>query len=517
MPVASLSRAAVVHLHPADNVCIATRNLPAGTEVTAGGHTVRLSGAVGLGHKIALSHIDKGGRVYRYGQTIGFATEAIEPGDWVHTHNVEAGAFSRDYEYATEIPPDPPAMSGRTFQGYRRADGRAGTRNYIAIISNVNCSASVSKYVAHRFDHGLLKDFPNVDGILPLTHKGGCGMQFGGEDHEQLARTMAGFAKHPNVGGFLLIGLGCETASLPYLVDHGGLVQINGTAGRKLPPTLSMQDCGGTAKTIEAAHREIMKMLPVVNDVRRQAIPASEIVLGLNCGGSDGNSGITANPALGVASDLLVAAGGTAVLAETSEVYGAEHLLMRRARTRAIGEKLAERIRWWEHYAAMFGTVLDNNPSQGNKEGGLTTIYEKSLGAVTKAGSTALTGVYLYGEPIKSKGFVFMDTPGFDPVSVTGLVAGGCNVVAFTTGRGSCFGCKPAPSIKIATNTPMYERMIDDMDINAGVILDGTPVEEVGRQIFEYVLEVASGAKTKSELLGVGEEEFAPWSIGPTL
>lgn len=521
MPATSSPVATVVLLHPDDNVCIAARNLEGGAEVTAGGKTVRLTGAVRMGHKIALGHIAKGGRIYRYGQTIGFATEAIEPGDWVHTHNVEAGAFSRDYQYATDIPRDPPPIAGRTFQGYRRADGRAGTRNYIAIISNVNCSASVSKYVAHRFDHGLLRDFPNIDGILPLTHKGGCGMQYGGDDHQQLARTMAGFAKHPNVGGYILIGLGCETASLPYLVETTGLVQITGVgrngSGRKLPPVLTMQECGGTAKTIEAAHREIMKLLPAVNDVRRETIPASEIVLGLNCGGSDGNSGITANPALGVASDLLVAAGGTSVLAETSEVYGAEHLLMRRSRTRAIGEKLAERIRWWEHYAEMFGAELNNNPSQGNKEGGLTTIYEKSLGAVTKAGSTALSGVYLYGEQVTNKGFVFMDTPGFDPVSVTGLVAGGCNVVAFTTGRGSCFGCKPSPSIKIATNTPMYERMIDDMDINAGVILDGTPVEEVGRQIFEYILEVASGAKTKSELLGVGEEEFAPWSIGPTL
>ena len=516
MTATSLSHACVVHLHPADNVCIATGNLAGGAEVTAGGHTVRLTGAVPLGHKIALAEIAKGGRVYRYGQTIGFAIEAIEPGDWVHTHNVEAGDFARDYEYATETPPDLPALEGRTFQGYRRADGRAGTRNYLAIISNVNCSASVSKYVAQCFDSSLLKDFANVDGILPLTHKGGCGMQYAGEDHQQLARTMAGFAKHPNVGGYILIGLGCETASLPYLVESNGLVQINGT-GRKLPPVLTMQDCGGTAKTIEAAHRQIMKMLPAVNDVRRETIPASEIVLGLNCGGSDGNSGITANPALGVASDLLVAAGGTSVLAETSEVYGAEHLLARRARTPDIGQKLIERIRWWEGYAAMFGTVLNNNPSQGNKEGGLTTIYEKSLGAVTKAGSTALAGVYLYAEKIANKGFVFMDTPGFDPVSVTGLVAGGCNVICFTTGRGSCFGCKPSPSIKIATNTPMYERMIDDMDIDAGVILDGTPVEEVGRRIFEAILDVASGQKTKSELLGIGEEEFAPWSIGPTL
>ena len=521
MPASSLSAATAVLLHPADNVAIATRHLESGSEISAGGKSVRLTAAVPMGHKIALAAVAKGGRIYRYGQTIGFATEAIEPGDWVHTHNVEAGAFSREYEYATEVPPDPAPIVGRTFQGYRRADGRAGTRNYIAIISNVNCSASVSKYVARQFDEGLLRDFPNVDGILPLTHKGGCGMQFGGEDHQQLARTMAGYARHPNVGGFLLIGLGCETASLPYLVDHGGLVQIGGVGSngstRKLPPVLTLQESGGTAKTIEAAHREIMKMLPAVNDVRREPIAASEIVLGLNCGGSDGNSGITANPALGVASDLLVAAGGTTVLAETSEVYGAEHLLTRRARTRAIGEKLVERIHWWERYAEMFGAELNNNPSQGNKEGGLTTIYEKSLGAVTKGGSTALAGVYLYGEQATGRGFVFMDTPGFDPVSVTGLVAGGCNVIAFTTGRGSCFGCKPSPSIKIATNTPMYERMIADMDINAGVILDGTPVEEVGRQIFEYVLQVASGTKTKSELLGIGEEEFAPWSIGPTL
>ncbi|HVC93974.1 MAG TPA: altronate dehydratase family protein [Pirellulales bacterium] len=516
MPATASPTTDVVHLHPDDNVCVAIRNVPQSAQVSAGGATVTLSGAVRMGHKIALEKIRKGDRVLRYGQTIGFATEAIEPGDWIHTHNIEAGTFTRQYEYATEVPPDPAPIEGRTFQGYRRADGKAGTRNYLAVISTVNCSASVSKYVSQRFDKSLLAQFPNVDGILPLTHKGGCGLQYGGEDHQQLNRVLAGFAKHPNVGGYLLIGLGCETAAMPYLVENSGLVQINGTA-RKLPPILSMQDCGGTAKTIEAAHRQIMSMLPAVNNVRRVTIPASEILLGLNCGGSDGNSGITANPALGVASDLLVAVGGTTILAETSEVYGAEHLLTRRARTRAIGEKLAERIRWWEHYAAMFGVELNNNPSPGNKDGGLTTIYEKSLGAVAKGGSTALAGVYLYGEPITAKGFVFMDSPGFDPASVTGLVASGANVMAFTTGRGSCFGCKPTPSIKIATNTPMYERMIDDMDINAGTVLEGTPLEEVGRQIFEMVLEVAGGKKTKSELLGVGEEEFAPWSIGPTL
>lgn len=346
-------------------------------------------------------------------------------------------------------------------------------------------------------------------------------MQFGGDDHEQLNRTLAGFAKHPNVGAYLLIGLGCETGALPYLVDSRGLVQIDGLGNSPTPtkaPILVMQDLGGTQNTIEAGLRAINDLLPRANDVRRVEIPASEIVLGLNCGGSDGNSGVTANPALGIASDMLVACGGTTVLAETSETYGAEHLLTKRSRTRAVGEKLVERIRWWEKYAAMFGARLDNNPSTGNKEGGLTTIYEKSLGAMAKAGSTALNDVVLYGEQIKSRGFVFMDTPGLDPVSVTGLVAGGCNVICFTTGRGSCFGCKPTPSIKIATNTPMYERMIGDMDLDAGVVLSkGTPLAEVGKQIFETILEVASGRKPKSEQHGIGEEEFAPWCIGPTL
>jgi altronate hydrolase len=507
-----------VHLSPDDNVGIATRNLPAGHELAVGPYSVRTAGPVGMGHKIALVPIEQGGRVLRYGQTIGFATMQIEPGDWIHTHNLTAGEFSRLYEYATEIPPDPAPIVGRTFQGYRRANGKVGTRNYIAVVSSVNCSATVCKHIVQRFNRELLAQFPNVDGIIPLTYKHGCGIQFGGDDHRQLTRTQAGFALHPNVGAYVIIGLGCETASIPFLVDQGGLVQISSPQQkRQLPPILVMQELGGTTKTINAGIRQIEALLPQANNVRRESIPASEIILGLNCGGSDGNSGVTANPALGVASDMLVAAGGAAVLAETPEIYGAEHLLIRRARNRQIGEKLAERIRWWESYAAMFGNRLDNNPSPGNKEGGLTTIYEKSLGAVAKGGSTALNGVYLYAEPITSRGFVFMDTPGFDPVSITGLVAGGCNVVAFTTGRGSCFGCKPTPSIKIATNTPMYERMIDDMDINAGTILSGKSLEEVGREIFEFVLEVASGRKTKSELADVGEEEFAPWSIGPTL
>jgi altronate hydrolase len=507
----------VVFLHPADNVGVAARNLPAGAQIAAGGHRVSLGEAVGLGHKIALAPIGRGQRVYKYGQTIGFATADIAPGDWVHSHNLAAGQFSRDYAHASETPPRPEPIEGRTFAGYRRADGRAGTRNYLAVISSVNCSASVSRYIAERCRE-LVKQYPNVDGIVPIIHKGGCGLQYGGEDHQQLNRVLSGFAKHPNVGGYLLVGLGCETGTIGSLIEQGGLVQIaSGGQPPRRPKVLSMQDLGGTVKTVEAGARLVAEMLPEVNDARRVPIPASEIVLALQCGGSDGNSGITANPALGVASDLLVAAGGTAILSETTEIYGAEHLLTRRAVSRAVGEKLIERIRWWERYTALFGVEIDNNPSPGNKAGGLTTIYEKSLGAVAKGGTTALADVYRYAEPVTAKGLVIMDTPGYDPVGVTGQVAGGANVICFTTGRGSCFGCKPVPSIKIATNTPMYERMIDDMDINAGVILDGTPVAEVGRQIFEKILEVASGSRSKSELHGIGDEEFAPWSIGPTL
>lgn len=510
----------VVWLHPEDNVCVAAQPLAAGAQVQVGATTLEIVEPIAMAHKIAARPIARGERVLKYGQIIGFATQAIEPGQWVHSHNLEVGELERDYAFASAIPADPPPLAGRTFQGYRRADGRVGTRNYLAVISSVNCSASVSRYIAERFTaERLARDFPQVDGVLAITHKSGCGMQYDGDDHHQLNRVLGGFAKHPNVAGFLLVGLGCETGQIGHLLSDQRLIQIQtpGQAPPERPLVLSMQDLGGTAKTVEAGVHAVLELLPRANDLRRVSIPASEIVLGLNCGGSDGYSGVTANPALGVASDLLVAAGGTSVLTETTEVYGAEHLLTRRSRTRQIGEKLIELIHWWEKYTGAFGVQIDNNPSPGNKAGGLTTIYEKSLGAVAKGGSSALAAVYRYAEPITERGFVFMDSPGFDPASVTGLVASGCNMVCFTTGRGSCFGCKPTPSIKIATNTPMYERMSADMDINAGVIMEGAPVAEVGQQIFDLILEVASGRKTKSEALGYGEEEFAPWSIGPTL
>jgi altronate hydrolase len=528
MPAVPLSQVAV-HLRPEDNVAVAARPLPAGLAVRHAGVTLTLPRPINLGHKLALRCIARGEAVRKYGQIIGFASTDIQPGDHVHVHNVAADSFERDYAFCRDRSAPPPRPEPRYWMGYDRGDGRYGTRNYVAIISTVNCSASTSKYISERVRAaGLLRDFPNVDGVVAITHKAGCAMQYDGPDHRQLDRTLAGFARHPNVAAYLLIGLGCETGQAIHLIEGEGLLQLPltlpsppaGGEGRvrgAKPTVLTIQECGGIGKTVEAGVRAVAELLPRVNDVRRVRLGADKIVLGTNCGGSDGNSGVTANPALGVASDLLVAQGGTSILGETPEIYGAEHLLTRRAVSREVGEKLVERIKWWEWYTGLFGAEINNNPSPGNKEGGLTTIYEKSLGAIAKGGSTALADVVGYAEPVKAKGLVVMDTPGYDPVSMTGIVAGGANVLVFTTGRGSVFGCKPAPSIKVATNTPMYDHMVEDMDVNAGVVLDGTPVEAVGWQIFEEILAVAGGKKTKSEINGVGEEEFAPWSIGPTL
>jgi altronate hydrolase len=533
-------RVDAVYLHRDDNVCVAARNLAAGEKLEIAGTNFSLEQGVRIGHKIAVRPIPKGEFVRKYGQVIGQTTHSVRPGEWVHSHNLVNGEFVRDHAPSSAVPPPPAPIAGRTFQGYRRPGGKAGTRNYVAVISTVNCSATVSKFIAQRFDQSLLRQYPNIDGVIAVKHGGGCGIQYQGLQHEILNRTLAGMAKHANIGGYLLVGLGCEQATSGYLMQSQNLVQIENVAGTlrvpssssqrsnpgdgtrsvpaTLPPVLSMQDEGGTTATIEAGIRKLAELLPRANDVRRVPIPASELILGTNCGGSDGNSGVTCNPALGVASDMLVACGGTSALAETTEVYGAEHLLTRRAVTPAVAEKLLARIKWWLWHTALYGVEIDNNPSVGNKEGGLTTIAEKSLGAVAKGGQAALAAVYEYAEQIAPRqGFVFMDTPGFDPPSVTGLVAGGCTMMVFTTGRGSCFGLKPCPTIKVASNTPMYERMRDDMDINAGEILAGRPVAEVGREIFEKILAVASGERTKSEQHGYGDEEFVPWQIGPTL
>jgi altronate hydrolase len=508
-------------LHPEDEIAIAKVNADAGCEirVKSSNGALQTREAIGIGHKVAIRPIPAGAPVRKFGQVIGFADQDIAPGEWVHTHNVTLGDLELDYAFASETPPDPTPIANRTFPGYRRSDGHAATRNYIGIVSMVNCSATASKYVAARFDDAMLADYPNIDGVIPLVHRGGCAIEYGGEDHLQLNRVLAGFATHPNIAAYVILGLGCETAQGSFLANEHGLVQLDlpGAGQQALPLVVNIQDEGGIAKTVVRVVSVLKDMLPEVNRVERVPIPVSELILGTECGGSDGNSGVTANPAVGIATDLLVAHGGTSILGETPEIYGAEHMLTRRAINREVGEKLIERIRWWEEYTGKFGVQINNNPSVGNKQGGLTTIYEKSLGAIAKGGSTALKQVYRYAEAVTEKGFVIMDTPGFDSASVTGMIAGGANVVVFTTGRGSCFGCKPVPTIKIASNTPMYERMIDDMDINAGSVLDGVSVEAVGEEILEKIIAVAGGEKTKSEVQGIGEEEFTPWSIGPVL
>ena len=512
----SFEQAAVL-LRPDDSVAVLKKSLEAGDELVGPARRVTAAQAIPAGHKIALAEVPEGGPVKKYGQIIGFAHGRIRPGDHVHTHNLVLRDFSRDYQFCADARPLPPhpQETHRTFQGYARPGGAAGTRNYLAVLSSVNCSASVSNYVRDRFrTPEFRRDFPNVDGVIAFTHKGGCAMD-PGQPQAVLQRVLAGIARHPNVSGFVMIGLGCEVNQVDAIRRAHKLDALR--PGESAPVFLNIQAAGGIRKTVEAGVAAVQKLLPAANALQRTAQPLSNLILAENCGGSDGNSGITANPALGVASDELVRHGGASVLAETPEIYGAEHLLTRRAVTREVGEKIVSLIRWWEEHARLHRASIDNNPSFGNKAGGLTNIVEKSLGAVAKGGQAPLQAVYQYAEPIIDKGFCFMDTPGYDPVSMTGLVAGGCNVAVFTTGRGSVYGCKPAPSIKVATNSALYQWMEEDMDINAGTIIDGTEtVEQVGQRIFEKILAVASGERTKSELAGVGDEEFAPWQLGPT-
>jgi altronate hydrolase len=499
-----------IRLNPADNVIVSRGYIAAGTEIVDEGIAPRAD--IPASHKIATSDILSGQAVRKYNQIIGFATCDIAVGDHVHVQNIAMQEFDRDYAFCTEARESERVLEPAQFLGYRRADGRVGTRNYIGVLTSVNCSATVARYIAGAVEKELIDTYPDVDGVVSLVHGTGCGMADTGDGYANLQRTLWGFAGHPNFGGILLVGLGCEVNQIDFLLEAYGIER-----GPRFQ-TMTIQDMGGTRRSVEHGAAIIREILPVVNDIAREPCAASELTLALQCGGSDAYSGITANPALGAAVDKLVAHGGTAILSETPEIYGAEHLLTRRAVNQGVGEKLIERIKWWEAYTARNGGEMNNNPSPGNKEGGLTTILEKSLGAAAKGGTTNLCDVYRYGEPVRMKGFVFMDSPGYDPCSITGQVASGANIVCFTTGRGSVYGCKPSPCLKLATNTAMYERMDEDMDINCGVIVDeGIPIDVVGAQIFDRILEVASGDLTKSEQLGFGDDEFVPWQIGAVM
>jgi altronate hydrolase len=510
MTTISFVKKAFLRLNAIDDVVIATRPLSIGSQID--GENIVCVNSIAPGHKLAVRDIAEGGPVRRYGQIIGFASQPIRAGEHVHSHNLAFEVFERDYAACVDVKVTKAPAYASTFKGFVRPDGRVATRNYIGVISTVNCSASVSRAVAHYFTADQLAAYPNVDGIVPITHSIGCGMDSNGAGIDVLRQTIAGYCRHVNFAGVVIIGLGCEANQMDALFAAQGL---NDTP---LLKPLVIQDSGGSRKTTQAAIQAVKQMLPTANAVSRQSVSAKHLTIGLQCGGSDGYSGITANPALGAACDLLVAQGGTVILSETPEIYGAEHLLTRRAISQAVADKLIKRIHWWEQYTARLEGSMDNNPSPGNKAGGLTTILEKSLGAVAKGGTTNLMDVFEYAQPVTTPGLVFMDTPGYDPVSATGQVAGGANLICFTTGRGSVYGCKPSPSIKLATNTALFERMLEDMDINCGDIIDGdSSVAAKGQAIFDLILAVASGEQTKSEAFGMGDDEFVPWYLGAVM
>jgi altronate dehydratase len=505
-----MQRPRFIRLNAEDNVGIALDDLETGQTAL---DTVVLTTSVPKGHKFALVAVRAGQLVRRYGQVIGAASQDIPAGAHVHVHNLSMAEHALDYAIGTNIVPVPAAAEGRTFMGYRRADGQAGTRNYLGVLTSVNCSGTVAKFIAEEAEKSeWFKVLKNVDGVVPITHASGCGMSGTDEGYQTLFRTLQGYARNPNFAAILLVGLGCEVMQVPNLVGRERLRADNRFR------YMTIQQTGGTRKTVEAGVEALRELSAEAEASIREPIPVSELVIGMQCGGSDGLSGITANPALGIASDILVGHGGTTILSETTEIYGAEHLLTRRAVSREVGEKLIGRIHWWEDYCARNKGEMNNNPSPGNKRGGLTTILEKSLGAVAKGGSAPLTDVYLFGEKIDKKGFVFMDSPGYDPCSVTGQVASGANLIVFTTGRGSVSGYKPVPCIKVATNSDMYRRMSDDMDLNCGdIVEDGVSLKAKGREMFELFIKVASGEETKSEALGFGGVEFVPWQIGAVM
>jgi altronate hydrolase len=506
--------APTIRIHPRDNVVIARRQLLGGTALAEEGVTV--AGLVPPGHKVATQAIAAGEAVRRYDQIIGHATQAIAPGQHVHVHNLAYADFARHHEPGAGAVPTAYVETPATFDGIVRADGRVATRNYIGVLTSVNCSATAARAIADHFRRDIrpeaLADYPNVDGVVALTHGMGCATDSAGEELLVLRRTLGGYARHANFAAVLVVGLGCETNQIQGLIAQEGLEE-----GANLQ-TFSIQDTGGTAKTVARGVELIKKMLPHANRAKRQPVAASHLTVGLQCGGSDGYSGISANPALGAAVDRLVRHGGTALLSETPEIYGGEHLLTRRAVSREVADKLLARIAWWEAYTARNGMKMDNNPSAGNKAGGLTTILEKSLGAIAKSGTTNLVDVVEFAESVKARGFVYMDTPGYDPVSATGQVAGGANLICFTTGRGSAYGCAPSPSLKLSTNTALWTKQQEDIDIDCGTIVDGLEtVDEVGERIFRLMLDTASGRATKSEQHGYGQNEFVPWQLGAVM
>jgi len=509
MPV---SISPLITLSARDNVAVARSPLTEGQIIALGSQVLTVRDAVDAGHKLAVHFIAAGTAVLKYGQTIGVASRDIAAGEHVHVHNVVMVPSSAEHGAGSAYQATILNTQAATFQGIVRADGRVATRNYIGVVSSVNCSATVCQRIAQHFTPERLHAFPHVDGVVAITHGQGCGMAGSGESMEVLRRTLQGYMDQPNFSGVLVIGLGCEVNQV------SGLLQGLAERPSGLLTALKIQEVGGTREAIAAGIAQVELMLPIANQATRSTVSARHLTVGLQCGGSDGYSGISANPVLGAAVDLLVRQGGTAILSETPEIYGAEHLLTARAVSQEVAAQLMARLQWWERYTQTHHADMNNNPSPGNKAGGITTILEKSLGAVAKGGSTGLMAVYEYAQPVKTQGLVFMDTPGYDPVSATGQVAGGANLICFTTGRGSTYGCKPTPSLKLATHTALFEHMRLDMDFDAGTVIEGTQtIEQAGQQLFALMLATASGESTSSERNGLGDNEFVPWQLGAVM
>lgn len=495
-----------IRLHSQDNVVVCCGAVSAGAWIEEEGLTALED--IPRGYKMSTREIRKGEAVRKYNAVIGYAKYDIEPGRMLHVQNIDFIDVPVDYGFCREYTPTVP-QTPETFQGYVRSDGRVGTRNYIGVFAMSNCAATVVRRIAAWFTAERLAMYPQIDGVVPFVIATGCGMESSGEPMDCLRRTISGYLNHPNIAGAVVVSLGCERN------DAGEFFRVMGKPEGKVCVSLVMQEEGGTRATIARGIEAVERMLPAANSVRRQAVSVEHLTVALECGGSDSFSGLSANPALGVAVTKLVRQGGTAILSEISEIFGAEFLLTRRAATPQVARKLLDRITWWREYSRGCDTQINGHVTPGNVAGGITNVLEKSLGGIKKGGETGLMEVYRYAEPVREKGLVFMDTPGYDPVAVTGQVAGGANLVAFTTGRGSCFGSVPAPTLKLATNTPMYEKMRDDMDLNCGLILDGKQsVQEMGEEIFRQLVEIASGKKTRSEQLGLGEDEFQPWNPG---
>jgi altronate hydrolase len=498
-------------VNPDDNVAVVKKQTPDGlTLILSNKEFVTVPISVPPGHRFATRDIPAHEFVRQYGQPIG-TSMGIEKGEWItHENMTDEVPVVRNLpdDLHTPAPDYFPTSDLETFFGFRRPDGRVGTRNFLLIVPTSMCASHEATQISMmaEFMHYSRERYPNVDGVVAIPHNKGCGCQ-DGSTLDVMMRTLSNYADHPNVGGVVLIDLGCEKTNLSFVEKY---LTKRERPIQKPVFKIGIQDVGGTQEAIEIGLREVEKMLPEINKCVREEFPISELVLGVKCGSSDGFSGISANPALGYCSDLLVRSGGTVLLTEVPEFCGAEHILANRAKDSATGRKIYAMVDWYKEYASKFGAVLNQNPSTGNKAGGLLNITIKSLGAIVKAGTTRIEDCIEYAETPKVRGINLMQGPGYDQESTPGLVASGATVVVFTTGNGTTIGNAITPVIKLASNNRIFEKMSRDLDISAGNVIDGTEsIQDVGGRLFEHVRDVASGEiRTKAEILKHREFQF---------